>query len=164
MNLSNVKSENERKVIDAFNNGRVDEEHYQKGYALYRFSAIKHIDYKNINDLEEACTETLTKLHFIDIRPERIFLYNGSLEIDWTPRAHQCIQSREEYLELALEFAKFIDQLGDRDIEVNSGSFFDDAYLVPSYEKHKIKYNPKFNRKCFNWNNEIEVIDITRMK
>lgn len=158
--MKNLKlTKNENMVYEAFEKGKVDEQHYEKDFALYRFSAFKYIPYENINQFEEEVTETLTRLHTLNIRPERVFLYGGRIEIDWTPRAHQCIQSREEYLELALEFAKFIDQLGDRDIEVNTGSFFDDAYLVPSHEKHKIKYNPKFNRERFNWNEEIEVLD-----
>lgn len=156
-------SKNEEMIIEAFNRGRVDEEHYEKGYALYRFSAFAKLNYENDNNIQEKVSKFLERLDVLDIRPERIFLWGGKAEIDWTPRAHQCVESREDYLRLALEFARFIDEIGSYDMEVNTGSFWDDANLVPDNETHKGKYKTKFNKECFDWQEEITIYDCIKM-
>lgn len=158
ISINNVPSENEKKVIDAFNNGEVDRQHYEKGHALYEFNALKHNKCKDDNDWREQIRNTIEKLGSLNIRPGRVCIWKSSMEIDWIPKGYRGVESKEDYLRLSLEFARFIDEIGDDDVMLNTGSFWDDALFVSDDDMYPIVYKTKFNPDCFNWDEEIEVI------
>lgn len=153
----NVLSPNECKVMEVFARDCVDCDHYESGNEIYRYSAYKYCDLSG-KTLKEAIVELLDNLNSIEIRPSRILIWGCNIEIDWTPKPYQVVTSRDEYLQLSLHFAQYLDKINIQDLKINTGSFLDDSYEIPEYDKEKIKYNPEFDKNCFGWDDEIEII------
>ncbi len=156
-----VQSENKKKVYEAFLNDTVREDHYSEGNGIYRFSAFAELGCSDEKKLDKDLEELLNELYKLLVKPSRIFVYGNSVEIDWSPNGLQVVTSKENYLNISLEFAKFLDNAYINKLIVNEGSFCDDPDEFTDNQNREINNHPSFDKECFGYD-EIEIIDFRR--
>lgn len=146
--------ENERKVYKIFECDALRHDHYSDGNGIYRFDALAYFNCSCKNDIGEVAEEILERLYKLEVKPSRMSIFEDCIEVSWEANGFQIVSSKEQYLKLSLEFAKFLDSANIKELKLNEGSFDDD----PEYTEPVINLNPKFDNTCFG-SNEIKVID-----
>lgn len=163
-------SQNEYEVIKAFALDKVREDHYQDGNGIYRLSAMvtelggrKIINKVNTEETKENIKLFINILKLLKIRPCRVYTDFDYLIIDWSPNGDQVVTSREEYLRLSLEFARYIDSITFCTMSVHTNSFDDDPQFnedgdISNYINN---YSPHFLEESFGCNlgGDIIVVD-----
>lgn len=170
MNIELVTiSQNQYDVLMTFAEDYVREDHYMDGAGIGRFSASteefegeKIINVENREETEANIKQFITALNSLRIRPYRVFIDGGVVDVEWYSNGWQIITSRKNYLELSLEFAKYIDSLYFCKMLINTGSFDDDPFYKEDMgNTHTKNYNSHFTKDSFgnDVNKEIEVMN-----
>lgn len=163
--------ENEYEVLKCFATDGVDDEHYKDGNGIYRFSATVErlggrmiINPTNPEETAENIKLFIGIMNLLRIRPYRVWIYPESLEIDWASNDAQIVTSREKYLRLSLEFARYIDSIKACSMKVNTGSFSDSPKCKDELNNYIKNYNPCFTEESFGnyFDRDILVEDSTR--
>ncbi|OEH56402.1 hypothetical protein AQ616_02470 [Oceanobacillus sp. E9] len=145
-------------AMNALTEARSD--HYDGVNGIYRFSAYLEIDdgdsEENYAKYLERVSEILSKL---SVRPNRIYVCDNKFEIDWYPKGFQIVMTREQYLQLMLEFAAFLNDTEIPNFYINDGSFGDDPEEPVRSVNNTVNFLPKFNSRCFGLK-KSETVDI----
>ncbi|HDR7314291.1 hypothetical protein MXL46_19040 [Heyndrickxia sporothermodurans] len=150
-------------AISALTQARSD--HYDGVNAIYRLSACVSIPKGTSNDGVERQVKKVTKdLAKLSVRPNRIFIHDNMIEIDWYPKAYryQMVMNRGQYVGLLLEFAEFLNKAPIQDLYIQDGFFDDDPEdSVRSVDNDLVNFFPEFNSKCFGAEDKesIEIIN-----
>jgi hypothetical protein len=154
-----IMSKNKMEIIESFAYDCFREDHYSGNNAIYRFSAITRNEKRSNEDVNNIVENLKSKLYETSIIPSRIQLYyDFSIEVEWHANNFQIVTSKKQYLNLALEFANYIDSINIDILKVNSGTLEDDPEELIRTKIIKVNYNPIFNQQCFG-HKKIEVLD-----
>lgn len=137
------------------------EDHFDGVNAIYRLGAALELDSHMSQDgLERYLKKLKKQLKESGICPNRIFIFPGSIGIDWYPRGYQMVMNRGQYAGLYLQFAKYLDECPIRNIRIEEGCVDDDPEdSVKGVSNTEINFFPEFNEKCFGSEHE-ELIEI----
>lgn len=142
----------------------VREDHYDGVNAIYRLAATVPIpDGTPTDGIYRLLNRLSSQLSTLEVRANRIFIGNHSLDIDFYPKGYQMVMTRGQYAGLQLELAEFLSKSGIKGITIQSGSFMDDPdNSVKTVSNNLINFFPEFNSKCFGaYDGEsIEVINL----
>ncbi|MEI2446060.1 hypothetical protein [Priestia megaterium] len=156
----NHKKSNYQIAISSLTNARHD--HYDGVNAIYRLSAYAKIPESTCKDgFERQLQKIMKNLSSLSVYPNRIYVQDDKLEIDWYPKGYQMVMNRGQYAGLLLEFAEFLNKANMRDLVIQDGFFGDDPEeSVKSMSNDMINFFPEFNSDCFGLrdNNSIEIM------
>jgi len=142
----------------------VRSDHYAGINAIYRLPACVKIPDGTCGDGLERLLQKLVKdLSNLSVRPNRIYIHDDMIEIDWYPKGYQMVMNRGQYVGLLLEFAEFLNKAPIQDLIIQKGFFDDDPEeTVRSVSNEIINFFPEFNSSCFglNDNESIEIIKL----
>jgi hypothetical protein len=159
--MKNQFKENYQLAIEALKGARSD--HYDGVNAIYRLAGcIKLSGSITLKQLENH----VNKLAILPVRPNRCFVHDNILEIEWHPKGFQMVMNQEQYKDLILEFVEFLDE-APLPLLVQQGFLQDDPEAsVKSVSNDLVNFYPKFNQNCFGSDNEepIEILDIVCSK
>lgn len=139
-------------VLEEFNHDYPREDHYCKGNAIYRFSISADTLELSGKDMRIYLHQLLSRLYKLPIVPSRVFIYGedaSCIEIEWAAKAYQVVSSKKQYLDLALQFADFIDEQDIPDFKINTGTFNDDPEFIKHNDTKEVNKCPEFNYECF---------------
>lgn len=147
-------------AVTALKNARTD--HYDGVNAIYRLSAYAKIPERTCKDgFERQLQKIMKDLSSLSVCPNRIYVQDDKLEIDWYPKGYQMVMNRGQYVGLLLEFAEFLNKANMWDLVIQDGFFDDDPEeSVKSVGNDMINFFPEFNSDCFGLrnNNSIEIM------
>ena len=139
--------------------------HYDGVHTIYRMAACVLFE-ENVTDNEIfARLQRLSEeLKVLDVRANRIMVYDDMLEIDFYPKRSLMVMNKGQYAGLMLQFADFLEKSGLEDMFIQSGMYDDDPgdKIYPSNE-YLVNHFPEFNSICFGSCNyeQIEVVDFS---
>jgi hypothetical protein len=149
-------------AISALSKARSD--HYDGINAIYRLPACVKIPDGTCGDgLKRQLQKLIKDLSKLSVRPNRIYIHDDMIEIDWYPKGYQMVMNRGQYAGLLLEYAEFLNKAPIRDLFIQDGYFGDDPEdSVRSVSNDLVNFFPEFNSKCFGATDSepIEVIDL----
>ncbi|ATO26990.1 hypothetical protein RA13_02320 [Bacillus atrophaeus] len=138
-------------------------DHYDGINAIYRLPAFVRIPEGNCGDGLERLLQKLVKdLSDLSVRPNRIFIHDDMIEIDWYTKGYQMVMNRGQYVGLLLEFAEFLNKAPIHGLLIQYGYFGDDPEdSVRSVSNDMVNFFPEFNSSCFGLkdNESIEIIN-----
>lgn len=141
----------------------VRSDHYDGINAIYRLPACVKIPEGTCGDgLERFIQKLIKDLSEMSVRPNRIYIHDDMIEIDWYPKGYQMVMNRGQYAGLLLVYAEFLNKAPIRDLFIQEGYFGDDPEdSVRSVSNDSVNFFPEFNSKCFGATNSeaIEIID-----
>ncbi|WP_440614950.1 hypothetical protein [Bacillus subtilis] len=146
-------------AVAALTEARSD--HYDGVNAIYRLPAYVKIPEGTCEDgLERQLQKLIKDLSELSVKPNRIYIYDDKLEIDWYPKGYQMVMSRGQYAGLLLEFAEFLNNAPIPDLYIQDGYFGDDPEdSVRAVSNDMVNFFPEFNSRCFGLK-ENESMDI----
>lgn len=166
MNIEAVTiSQNKYDVLRVFASDSVREDHFNEGAAISRFAAfaeeiegVKIINSRSKKKTEANIMRFMSVLNSLSIRPYYVFIHGDVIEVSWYPNGWHIITSKKNYLELSLEFIKYIDSLYFCKMRVNTGSFDDDPFYKEDMKLPLKKiYNPHFTEYSFGKDADKEI-------
>ena len=122
-------------------------DHYDGKHSLSRLAAtVTELFGKPIFTEDQIQTEKNIEivkniLESQEIKPYSIFIFDPIIYVNWVSNGDQIVRSIEEYMELSLEFARYIDNIKCLSIEVQIGMYSDDP--------DKIEPSVQFSEECF---------------
>ncbi|MDR4316647.1 Uncharacterised protein [Niallia circulans] len=141
----------------------VRSDHYDGINAIYRLPACVKIPEGTCeNGLERQLQKLIKDLSELSVRPNRIYIHDDMIEIDWYPKGYQMVMNRGQYVGLLLEFAEFLNKVPIQDLLIQDGYFGDDPEdSVRSVSNDMVNFFPEFNSNCFGLrdNESIEIIN-----
>lgn len=141
----------------------VRSDHYDGINAIYRLPACVKIPEGTCGDGLERLLQKLVKdLSNLSVRPNRIFIHDDLIEIDWYTKGYQMVMNRGQYVGLLLEFAEFLNKAPIQNLLIQDGYFGDDPEdSVRSVSNDMVNFFPEFNSSCFGLrdNESIEIIN-----
>jgi hypothetical protein len=155
-------TKNETTILKPFLSGAVRKDHYGQGRYPYRFAAFY------LPEDRDHLFDIIQKYINLPVPPSKIFIFNDAnfpgyphcdyLHLYWESNANLVINSDFEYLQLAREFAQFIDDLADPKLTVDDGSYDDDPDVI--HPDLPVVEDPHFNAKAFGPISFGSVIDL----
>lgn len=166
-----ILTPNQRKIILLFLKNWVREDHYDGKNELYRLTAsLYSITGKWINKgnilTKENIEDIKLLLSSLSIPPHRIFITYDNVVVDWIPNGALVLNSKDEYLQLVLDFIAYLDKLDFVKFDTELDSFGDDPQepYEDTENLRKVCY-PKFTVENFGAiDREIEVYDCRGQK
>lgn len=150
-------------AVNALNTARND--HYDGVNAIYRLAACLKIPKKTSPDGVNRQVKKLVKeLSKLEVRPNRINVFDNMLEIDWYPKGYQMVMNRGQYAGLMLEFAEYLNDSKIWGLFIQDGCFDDDPEdSVKGVSNDMIHFFPEFNAACFGAEDHesIKIMDFT---
>jgi hypothetical protein len=141
----------------------VRSDHYDGINAIYRLPASVRIPEGTCGDgLERLLKKLIKDLSELGVRPNRIYIHDDRIEIDWYPKGYQMVMNRGQYVGLLLEFAEFLNKSPIQELLIQDGYFGDDPEdSVRSVSNDMVNFFPEFNSSCFGLkdNESIEIIN-----
>ena len=115
-----------------FDFSEVREDHYNGKDSIYRLNAefdnYKGEKFKDMSEIQSntAMNSIINDLNKIQLVPNRIFIYEHMVSVDWYPPYDLILNSLEEYKNLLMNFKRFINSIPFSTGVINTGMFSDD--------------------------------------
>lgn len=140
---------------EEFKRGGVREDHYNGENSITRLAIDIEI---NSEDQKNAYINFFKHL---EIKPEFLVFDESEkcMHIWWYSQQYNIVTSEKQYLKLVDNFIEYVDTLGLKDWEIDTGSFGDDPiYLCwNDMENKKVIINSIFNRESFGLHGEMQI-------
>ena len=102
-------------AVAALTDARSD--HYDGVNAIYRLPAcVKIPKGTGVDGVERQLQKLIKDLSELSVRPNRIFIHDDMIEIDWYPKGYQMVMNRGQYAGLLLEFAESLNKAPIQDL------------------------------------------------
>lgn len=136
-------------AVSALTDSRSD--HYDGVNAIYRLAAYVPIPKgSSPHGIKRQIKKLLKDLERLEVRANRIFIYDDTIEIDFYPKGFQMVMSLGQYVGLIIEFAAFINKAPIQDLLIRESFNGDDPEdSVRSVGNDMVNFFPEFNSTCF---------------
>lgn len=156
---------NFQKAIMALDPNYSRNDHYDGVNAIYRLAAYVPVPEGCSPDgIRRQIKKLIKELNKLEVRPNRLNIYEDMIEIDYYPKGYQMVMNRGQYAGLQLESAEFLNKAPILDLFFQDGFFGDDPEdSVRSVSNDKVNFFPEFNSACFGAedNEPIEITNCT---
>ncbi|AKA70868.1 hypothetical protein [Clostridium scatologenes] len=131
-----------------------------------RLSAVLEISNPKtlINDSQRERTERLKNikayLELCDIKPAAIESFSNRILITWIPKKPVLCETYEEYVDLCLEFSKYIESIKEVKLKISPSMKARECNYYFYEICNDIQYlEPKFTKDNFNYSKKIIILD-----
>ncbi|MED3602906.1 hypothetical protein P4472_13595 [Bacillus subtilis] len=121
---------NFQKAIMALDPNYSRNDHYDGVNAIYRLAAYVPVPEGCSPDgIRRQIKKLIKELNKLEVRPNRLNIYEDMIEIDYYPKGYQMVMNRGQYAGLQLEFAEFRNKAPILDLFFQDGFFRDDQRI-----------------------------------